>query len=56
MSEMSPEHFVMWLTAALKLSDIQHLFKQIAHPSREEYADMISSELHRQLKAYKMSC
>ena len=53
MSEMSPEHFALCLTTALKLPNIQGLLKQITHPSREEFADMISSELHRQLKPYK---
>ena len=53
MSEMSLEHFALCLTTALKLPDIQGLLKQITHPSREEFADMISSELHRQQKPYK---
>ena len=53
MSEMSAKHFALCLTAALKLPDIQKLMKQITHPSREEFADMISSELHKQLKPYK---
>ena len=53
MSEMSPERFALCLTAALKLPDIQGLLKQNTHPSREEFADMIPSELHRQLKPCK---
>ena len=53
MSSISPEHFALCLTAALKLPDIQELLKQITQPTREEFADMISSELHRQLKPYK---
>ena len=53
MSKMSPEHVALCLTAALKLPDIQELLKQITHPSHEEFADMISSDLHRRLKPYK---
>ena len=47
---MSPDHFILCLTTALNAPDIRDLLKDITKPSREEFADMISSELHRQLK------
>ena len=55
MSEISPEHFALCLATALKLPDIKELLKEITHPNREEFADMISGELHRQLKPLKDS-
>ena len=53
MSEISPEHFTLCLATALKLPSIKELLKEITHPNREEFADMISGELHRQLKPLK---
>ena len=47
---MSPEHFILCLTTALNSPDIRDLLKQITQPSREEFGDLISSELHRQLQ------
>ena len=47
---MSPDHFILCLTTALNAPDIRDLLKDITKPSSEEFADMISSELHRQLK------
>ena len=46
---MSPDHFILCITAALNTPEIRDLLKD-TKPSREEFADMISSELHRQLK------
>ena len=54
-SEISPEHFALCLATALKLPDIKELLKEITHPNREEFADMISGELHRQFKPLKDS-
>ena len=47
---VSLEHFILCLTSALNSPDIRDLLKQITQPSREEFGDLISSELHRQLK------
>ena len=46
-------HFILCLAAALKSPDIVGQLKEITHPSRDEFADLISSELHRQLKPFK---
>ena len=51
--QMSPDHFILCLTAALKSSDIVSQLKQITLPNRDEFADLISSELHKQLKPIK---
>ena len=53
MSEISPEHFALCFATALKLPDIKELLKEITHPNRERFADMISGELHRKLKPLK---
>ena len=47
---MSPDHFILCLTTALNAPDIRDLLKDITKPNREEFADMIYNELHRQLK------
>ena len=52
-TNMSPEHFAFCLAAALKSPDIIKLLKEITHPNREEFADMISGELHNQLRPFK---
>ena len=51
--QMSPDHFILCLTAALKSSDIVSQLKQMTLPNRDEFADLISSELHKQLKPIK---
>ena len=52
-TNMSPEHFALYLAASLKSPDIIKLLKEITHPNREEFADMISGELHKQLRPFK---
>ena len=52
-TDMNPDHFILCLAAALKSPDIVGQLKEITHPSRDEFADLISSELHRQLKPFK---
>ena len=52
-TNMSPEHFALCLAAALKSPDIIKLLKEITHPNREEFPDMISGELHKQLRPFK---
>ena len=52
-TDMNPDHFILCLAAALKSPDIVGQLKEITHPSRDELADLISSELHRQLKPLK---
>ena len=47
---MDPDHFILCLGAALKSPDIKGQLKQIIQPSRQEIADLISSEIHKQLK------
>ena len=47
---MDPDHFISCLGAALKSPDIKGQLKQIIQPSRQEFADLISSEIHKQLK------
>ena len=42
-------HFIC-LGAALKSPDIKGQLKQIIQPRRQEFADLISSEIHKQLK------
>ena len=52
-TDINPDHFILCLAAALKSPDIVGQLKEITHPSRDEFADLISSELHRQLKPFK---
>ena len=47
---MDPDHFILFLAAALKSSDIVGLLKQITQPNHDKYADLISAELHRHLQ------
>ena len=51
-TDMNPDHFILCLAAALKSPNIVGQLKEITHPSRDEFADLISSELHRQLKPF----
>ena len=51
--QMDPDHFILCLAAALKSSDIVSQLKQITLPNRDEFADLISNELHKQLKPIK---
>ena len=46
--KMDPDHFILCLAAALKSPDIKSHLKQIIQPSRQEYADLISCEIHKQ--------
>ena len=48
--KMDPDHFILCLCAALKSPDIKGQLKQIIQTSRQECADLISSEIHKQLK------
>ena len=52
-TDTNPDHFILSLVAAFKLSDNVGQLKEITHPSRDEFADLISSEMHRQLKPFK---
>ena len=51
--QMDPDHFIFYLAAALKSSDIVSQLKQITLPNRDEFADLFSSELYKQLKPIK---
>ena len=50
---ISPDHFALCFTEALKCPDIQNLLKDITRPTHEELRDMFSAELHRQLQPLK---
>ena len=50
---MDPDHFILCLAAALKSPDIVGQLNQITQPNHDEFADLISAELHRQLQPYK---
>ena len=41
------------MAAALKFPNINGQLKQIIQPSRQEFADLNSSEIHKQLKPLK---
>ena len=48
------DKYVTWtFAAALKSPDIKELLIEITYPNRDEFADMISGELHKQLKPFK---
>ena len=51
--QMSPDHFILCLTAALKSPEIMSQLKLITHPTKEEFADLISGEVHKQLQPFK---
>ena len=51
--DMSPDHFALCFTEALKCPDIQKLLKDITRPTHEEFREMLSTELHRQLQPLK---
>ena len=51
--QMDPDHFILCLAAALKSPDIVGQLKQITQPNHDEFADLISTELYRQLQPYK---
>ena len=44
---------LLCLAAALKSTNIKGQLKQIIQPSWQEFADLISSEIHKQLKPLK---
>ena len=44
---------LLCLAAALKSPNIKGQLKQIIQPSWQEFADLISSEIHKQLKPLK---
>ena len=50
---ISPDHFALCFTEALKCPDIQNLLKDITRPTHEELRYMFSAELHRQLQPLK---
>ena len=50
---MDPAHFILCLASALKSPDIVGQLKQITQSNYDEFADLISAELHRQLQPYK---
>ena len=50
---MSPDHFALCFTEALKCPDIQKHLKDITRPTHEAFRDMLSTELHRQLQPLK---
>ena len=51
--QMDPGHFILCLAAALKSPDIVGQLKQITQPNHDEFTDLISAELYRQLQPYK---
>ena len=51
--KMDPDHFILCLAAALKSPNIMGKLKQIIQPSRQEFTNLISSEIHKQLKPLK---
>ena len=51
--KMDSDHFSLCLAVALKSPDIVGQLKQITQPNHDEFADLISAELHRQLQPYK---
>ena len=51
--QMDPDHFILCLAAALKSPDIVGQLKQITQTNHDEFADLISAELYRQLQPYK---
>ena len=52
-TEMNSDHFILCLAAALKSPNIVGQLKEITHSSRDEFSDLISSELHVLLKPFK---
>ena len=50
--KMEPDHFILCLAVALKSLDIVRQLKQIPQPSRQEFADLISSEINKQIKPF----
>ena len=51
--KMDPDHFILCLAAALKSPNIKGQLKQIIQSSRQKFADLISSAIHKQLKPLK---
>ena len=51
--QMDPDNFILCLAAALKSPDIVGQLKQITQPNHDEFTDLISAELYRQLQPYK---